>query len=121
MGKVTVSINGYTDNLGSQAHGMIISEQRARTIESLLEQLGLGDYGTRHLPTEHSSLRGECPADSSYFMLGCPWYVCEHILNPRISGIPRDDRTTKLIGRQTKTNIINRNYSRYSFPFVEEI
>ena len=24
-------------------------------------------YGTRRLPAEHSSLRGECPADSSLF------------------------------------------------------
>ena len=24
-------------------------------------------YGTRRLPTEHSSLRGECPVDSSFF------------------------------------------------------
>lgn len=42
-GKGTVSINGYTDNLGSHAHGIMISEQRAIKIESLLKQLGLGE------------------------------------------------------------------------------
>lgn len=44
--KGTVHIDGYTDNLGSHEYNSYLSERRAKTIESLLKQLGTGNQLT---------------------------------------------------------------------------
>lgn len=45
-GRGDILIDGYTDNLGTHAHGVTLSEQRAKTVDDILKQLNLGNQLT---------------------------------------------------------------------------